>query len=506
MTELFLVLLRILFPLDPVARLREITREYLNWLVTCLEDPAKLNDFLTNPEACAGVEAHVIVIEHGVQLLINERARQIAGLPFIYTERLKLVRLHRAKPPRKILARLNRAAALFDNLERLAHRRAKRMQREHSENPLRLDASHRSTSPALRAVEANHHCLAALSAQHWGRWIGASWRRDEGGLFAQPRGPPNFPTADFRNPTPEAQLPGTHPLDLPPSCWPARPMRMILLTAALAFAACSEKPPEPETPTAAAIEPTTAIIAAERAFAADGAITGWVEAFERWSEPDAIVLGDGPTPAKQFLANIDPANRGDTSLHWAPEFAGASAAGDFGFTTGPFNGDGAAFGYYFTVWRKQANGDWRWIYDGGVDTQAPTTIDPAFNVATIAPSSGGEETDRIARVAVATLEAGLAVSAAIDAPASLAAQFAPIARMHRQDQPPAIGNSAIAAALGNGPAQITFSQITSYASANGDMVFTLGDATWDGGKGIYGRIWSHGAKGWRIVFDQIVLR
>ena len=50
MTELFLVLLRILFPLDPVARLREITREYLNWLVTCLEDPQKLNDFLTNPE------------------------------------------------------------------------------------------------------------------------------------------------------------------------------------------------------------------------------------------------------------------------------------------------------------------------------------------------------------------------------------------------------------------------------------------------------------------------
>ncbi len=200
MTELFLVLLRILFPLDPVARLREITREYLNWLVTCLEDPAKLNDFLTSPEACAGVEAHVIVIEHGVQLLINERARQIAGLPFIYTERLKLVLLHRAKPPRKILARLNRAAALFDNLERLAHRRAQRMQRELANNPLRLAATLQSTSLALCTVEANHHCLASLSAQHWGRWIGASSRRDGGGLFAQSRGPPSHSRSDFRNP------------------------------------------------------------------------------------------------------------------------------------------------------------------------------------------------------------------------------------------------------------------------------------------------------------------
>ena len=189
MTELFLVLLRILFPLDPVARLREITREYLNWLVTCLEDPQKLNDFLTNPEACAGVEAHVIVIEHGVQLLINERARQIAGLPFIYTERLKLVRLHRAKPPRKILARLNRAAALFDNLERLAHRRAHRMQRDRANNSLRHAATLQSTSPMLRMVEDTAHALEVLPRRRRGRWHARACAHDGGGC-ASPRGPP----------------------------------------------------------------------------------------------------------------------------------------------------------------------------------------------------------------------------------------------------------------------------------------------------------------------------
>ncbi|MDP3492892.1 MAG: hypothetical protein Q8R82_07245 [Hyphomonadaceae bacterium] len=93
-------------------------------------------------------------------------------------------------------------------------------------------------------------------------------------------------------------------------------MRMILLSTALAFAACSEQPPGPAASQAPAeTSAATAIIAAERAFAADGAKTGWVEAFERWSEPDAIVLGSGPESAKDFLANIDPANRGDTSLH-----------------------------------------------------------------------------------------------------------------------------------------------------------------------------------------------
>ena len=49
MTELFLVLLRILFPLDPVARLREITRDYISAIVTCLEDPARRETIASTP-------------------------------------------------------------------------------------------------------------------------------------------------------------------------------------------------------------------------------------------------------------------------------------------------------------------------------------------------------------------------------------------------------------------------------------------------------------------------
>lgn len=282
-------------------------------------------------------------------------------------------------------------------------------------------------------------------------------------------------------------------------------MRMILLTTALFAVACSEKAAAP-TPPAAEASSVDAVIAAERAFAADGAKTGWVEAFETWSAPDAIVLGAEPKSAKDFLKNIDPANRGDTSLKWSPEFAGVSTAGDFGFTTGPFNGDGAAFGYYFTVWRKQPDGSWRWLYDGGTDTLMPTTIDPAFNVVSIAPPSGGEGAADIARTAVDVLESALATAAADDAPLALGGQFAEIARLHRNETAPAIGPEAITAALEAGPRKISFRQLRSEASAAGDMVFTLGEAKWDGDEGFYGRIWSHGADGWRIVFDQIVLR
>jgi hypothetical protein len=51
MVELFLTLVRILFPLDPVTRLREITRHNLGELVDRLEDDACLHELLTDQHA-----------------------------------------------------------------------------------------------------------------------------------------------------------------------------------------------------------------------------------------------------------------------------------------------------------------------------------------------------------------------------------------------------------------------------------------------------------------------
>ncbi len=196
MIDLLITLLRILFPLDPVARLREITRDYINVIVSCLEDPTRRETIAATPRMCAKLEADIAALEHGIRLLIHERARQIIGLPYTYTPRIPAPEQRRARPLPQIIARLSRMAALFHNLERLAQRRATRMQRELDENPIRLDASHQSASPMLRMVEATHRCLASLSAQHWGRWIGASSRRDGGGTL-RARGPP--PNSNSRN-------------------------------------------------------------------------------------------------------------------------------------------------------------------------------------------------------------------------------------------------------------------------------------------------------------------
>jgi hypothetical protein len=124
MIDLLITLLRILFPLDPVARLREITRDYINAIVSCLEDPIRREAIRNTPHLCAKLDADIAALEHGIHLLIHERARQILGLPYIYTPRIASPEPRRARPLTQIIARLGRMAALFHNLERLAQRRA----------------------------------------------------------------------------------------------------------------------------------------------------------------------------------------------------------------------------------------------------------------------------------------------------------------------------------------------------------------------------------------------
>ncbi|HYD89135.1 MAG TPA: hypothetical protein VEA80_16780 [Vitreimonas sp.] len=247
------------------------------------------------------------------------------------------------------------------------------------------------------------------------------------------------------------------------------------------------------------------VIAAERAFAAEAGRTGWVEAFLAHSTDDAIVLARAPENAHESLSGIDPANRGDTSLTWGPDFAGISRGGDFGFTTGPYNGGGAAFGQYFTVWRRGADGSWKWIYDGGTNQRTPTVVNPTGEVTQLALGARGAGSAEAATEAVRRREAEFAEAAARDAGAAFAAAMAPQGRMNRDDQPSANTPEAAAQLAGAGAIRYSPPSVAE-AGAAGDMVFTLGEARWEGGAGYYCRIWVLTSAGWKIGYDQVLLR
>jgi hypothetical protein len=109
-------------------------------------------------------------------------------------------------------------------------------------------------------------------------------------------------------------------------------------------------------------------VAADLAFARLAADSGAALAFERWAAPGAVLPGGllsiGPKAIGRAIASGAPA-----AWQWHPVLAGATTAGDFGFTVGeaiitPTTGS-PAYSKYLTVWRRLADGTVRFIADGG---------------------------------------------------------------------------------------------------------------------------------------------
>jgi hypothetical protein len=144
----------------------------------------------------------------------------------------------------------------------------------------------------------------------------------------------------------------------------------------------------------AAAAPATAApmsaIDAERAFAAEAQAKGQWTAFRAWATDDALMFVPQPTNAQAFLKELkDPA----VSVYWWPGRSYVSCDGQFAINTGPWvRGYGKAVGYFTTVWVRQKDGGWKWIYDAG-DTEPFARgeggdIKPTLAACTKAPMPG----------------------------------------------------------------------------------------------------------------------
>lgn len=246
------------------------------------------------------------------------------------------------------------------------------------------------------------------------------------------------------------------------------------------------------------------IVAVEREFAAAAAGIGWVEAFAQYAAPDAVMARDTIVGVGEALTGRPP---GDRSLFWWPAFAGISASEDLGFTTGSFSvgPERRPRGQYFTVWRRQPNGAWRWTYDGGPGS----VLDPldensaAENLRQLPLGRAGVGADAAAS-AVRSLEVSIANSGA------LADHLALDARVYRRGRYRAEGGNVSVENTRTPGADVTYDLVRLESSQAGDLVFTLGHARWHDATGLRGgffaRIWQLRSEGWRIVYDQLVER
>jgi ketosteroid isomerase-like protein len=81
-------------------------------------------------------------------------------------------------------------------------------------------------------------------------------------------------------------------------------------------------------------------------------------------------LISGKNAIKNSFGNQDP-GAGNVGLTWEPDFVDVSRSGDLGYTYGKYtysvtDSSGAVkldSGIFHTVWKRQSNGDWRFVWD-----------------------------------------------------------------------------------------------------------------------------------------------
>jgi ketosteroid isomerase-like protein len=259
---------------------------------------------------------------------------------------------------------------------------------------------------------------------------------------------------------------------------------------------------------AARVADPAPVIAAERAFSARAGEAGVARSFLDYMTDDAIVFDPDPVNAKALYGARPPGKtpkEGGTLLAWWPTWAGIARSGDLGFTTGPAEVNGKRSVHYFTVWQKQPDGRWKWVYDGGADSDPSSAPGRDAPVAALAPGDGRAIPADAAMAQVKAAEQALSGRGMTDVAGAYTAVLAPDARVQGSKLAPATTPDAVAKELATRPRAIHFAALGGGASKAGDLAWTYGDAHYlSGGRGHYVRIWQRRAGVWKLVFDQIL--
>jgi ketosteroid isomerase-like protein len=153
--------------------------------------------------------------------------------------------------------------------------------------------------------------------------------------------------------------------------------------AALCQLAFPSGPPAQSTPNPLAdstVNPgKMALYGVEAQFAKDVAEKGGA-AFALWCAPDAVLLGNGAAPIVGRVAIEKSANWSpkDYQLTWTPTDAMMGPSGDMGYTWGHYEGRSKdangnpvlTSGRYMTIWRKETDGNWKFVLDAGANEPA----------------------------------------------------------------------------------------------------------------------------------------
>lgn len=220
------------------------------------------------------------------------------------------------------------------------------------------------------------------------------------------------------------------------------------------------------------------LVAAERAFALLSIKKGMREAFLANLAADAIVFRPGPVQAVPWFEQR-PASPG--RLEWEPDFAAVSAAGDLGYTSGPWwyrekPEDEPLTGHFVSVWRRASHGMWKVVFDGGIRHEPPSgPRGMAYGPRRELRGAGSDPAavQRELLLAERSLADRAAASGWLEA---FAAHAADDVRAYFPGEVPAVGRPAARSMLARHDATWTWSPQAAIGSSRGDLGFVYGVA------------------------------
>ncbi len=265
----------------------------------------------------------------------------------------------------------------------------------------------------------------------------------------------------------------------------------------------------------------SALVEAERAFARTSVEKGIRASFLEFFADEAIVFQPHPVKYKEAVKDRPaPPNPLAYTLNWEPIFSDISAAGDMGYNTGPYTlTDNTPekrppqHGFFFSVWKRQADGNWKVVLDVGIQTNEAYTGSRELKTAPASKkqTAGIKVNVEAVRANLLNAERDFFESAQAEGMVkAFAKHLSRDARVHRNGTQPLLGQEEFVPFL----AQNSFSPIWEPKFAemaqSGDLGYTYGsyelkDANAENAtveKGYYARVWKRGGNNkWYVVLD-----
>lgn len=264
----------------------------------------------------------------------------------------------------------------------------------------------------------------------------------------------------------------------------------------------------------------SSLVEAERAFARTSVEKGVRASFIEYFADDGIAFQPDLIRVKEtYLKRPAPAMKPPVTLNWQPVYADVAQAGDLGYTTGPYvftdqspEKSPTRYGFYFSVWKKQADGTWKVAIDCGIATPDQSHQTFEFKPAPRIQTKNAHASPGLVEQRNALIDLDRQFLRAASSHGTLNAYFRYLgegARLHRNDVFP-VTNKEASQSLLSKVERFTWEPIGADVSSSDDLGYTYGKydlkltRTEQSEKGYYVRVWKRDVNDkWKLVLDTL---